>query len=103
MGFALNITYSKMRRQALLSIPSKRSRVHLYKTALILGTLASNCPLCAENNGAYGAVGFQYSNITQSTQNKAPSLANQTPLFNVQNAKPTTLPSPQVPQNKVGG
>ncbi|BEG57739.1 hypothetical protein NHP21005_14270 [Helicobacter sp. NHP21005] len=72
------------------------------KTISILAIFNLVCPLLAENNGAYGAVGFQYSNITQNTQNKAPSLTNQPPLFNVLNAKPTTLQAPKVPQNKVG-
>ncbi|WP_120953390.1 hypothetical protein [Helicobacter sp. L8] len=69
---------------------------------LIATTLLSCLFLEAEGNGVYGAVGFQYSNITQSTQNKAPGLANQMPLFNVLSAKPIVLANPQLPQNKMG-
>ncbi|WP_104757728.1 hypothetical protein [Helicobacter salomonis] len=70
--------------------------------ALITAILGYGSFLGAENNGFYGAVGFQYSNITQSAQNKAPELIKQAPLFNVRNATPLILQNPQVPQNKAG-
>ncbi|BCZ18193.1 hypothetical protein NHP190003_14750 [Helicobacter sp. NHP19-003] len=76
--------------------------MHPLKITFTLATLSLACPLWAEESGGYGSVGFQYSNATQSTQKKAPSLVDQAPLFNVKNAQPTTLPAPKVPQNKVG-
>ncbi|BCZ17966.1 hypothetical protein NHP190003_12480 [Helicobacter sp. NHP19-003] len=61
-------------------------------------SLLSVSALFAENSGAYGEVGFQYSNMTKATKSTQTQDTNsQQNVFDPANAKPVPLPGQTQP------
>ncbi|WP_104732557.1 hypothetical protein [Helicobacter salomonis] len=76
--------------------------MHVFRSVLLTSVAGLTLPvsgmLQAENNGFYGAVGFQYSNMTKGTQTTTPGYVLDKILpnpFDPQNTQPVPLPPKQ--------